>query len=60
MKNHFSRDGVKSPEIVWHATPSVAPMGKTQQFIINTAIHWRRRIFSHNLIEMGVGALMRP
>ena len=60
MKSHFSRDGAKSLEIGWRATFGFALIDEIQQFIMNAAVHLRRRIFGQNLFEMGVGALMRP
>jgi hypothetical protein len=60
MKSHFSSDGVNFLEIGWRATFGFAPVDEIQQFIMNAAIHWRRRIFGQNLLKMVVRALMRP
>jgi hypothetical protein len=60
MKSLFSRDGVSFLEIGWRATVGFAPINEIQQFIMNAAINWRRRVFGQNLFEMSVGALMRP
>jgi hypothetical protein len=60
MKSHFSRAGISFLEIGWRPTFGFAPIDEIQQFIMYAAIHWRRYIFSQNLFEMGVGALMCP